>query len=67
MDSYKIEDKGKNLIGLGAESGLKPPSSGATGYQEEEKAKLSQIIKASTMLGGLIFQLMIVFSLISKE
>ena len=29
---------------MGAEWGLKPPSSGA-GYQEEEKAKLSQIIK----------------------
>ena len=27
------------------DGGLKPPSSGATGYQEEEKAKLSQIIK----------------------
>jgi type I restriction enzyme R subunit len=45
MDSYKIEDKGKNKIEMGPESGLKPPSSGATGFQEEEKAKLSQIIK----------------------
>lgn len=44
MDTYKIEDKGKIQINLGAEGGLKPPSSGA-GYQEEEKAKLSQIIK----------------------
>lgn len=45
MDSYKIEDKGESEIDIEAESGLKPPSSGATGYQEEEKAKLSQIIK----------------------
>lgn len=45
MDSYKISDKGENEISIGSEGGLKPPSSGATGYQEEEKAKLSQIIK----------------------
>ena len=45
MDSYKISDKGENEISIGSEGGLKPPSSGATGYQEEEKARLSQIIK----------------------
>lgn len=45
MDSYKIEDKGEIEIGLDGEGGLKPPSGGPTGYQEEEMARLSQIIK----------------------
>jgi len=45
MDSYKVVDKGEHEIEIGPEGGLKPPSSGAAGYQEEEKAKLSQIIR----------------------
>ena len=44
INSYKIEKKDNIHIELGGEGGLKPISSGG-GYQEEEKAKLSQIIK----------------------
>lgn len=44
INSYKIEEKGELHIELGSEGGLKPISNGG-GYQEEEKAKLSQILK----------------------
>lgn len=45
MDSYKVVDKGEISIDLNGGEGLKPPSGGDTGFREEEKAKLSQIIK----------------------
>ena len=45
MDSYKIIDKGEKQIILDSDGELKSMSSVATGYTEEEKAKLSQIIK----------------------
>ena len=45
IGSYKIEEKGIIQIDLNGEGGLKPLSNGASGYQEEEKEKLSQIIK----------------------
>jgi len=44
MDSYKVVDKGEISIELSGGEGLKPPSAGDTGFREEEKAKLSQII-----------------------
>lgn len=44
MDSYKVVDKGEISIELSGGDGLKPPSAGDTGFREEEKAKLSQII-----------------------
>lgn len=45
MDSYKVVDKGETSIDLSGGEGLKPPSGGDTGFREEEKAKLSQIIQ----------------------
>ncbi len=45
MDSYKVVDKGETSIGLESGEGLRPPSGGDTGFREEEKAKLSQIIQ----------------------
>jgi type I restriction enzyme R subunit len=45
MDSYKVVDKGETSIDLLGDGKLFPPSNGATGFREEEKAKLSQIIK----------------------
>lgn len=44
MDSYKIVDGGQQQFDLVGDEGLKPASNGNTGYQEEVKAKLSQII-----------------------
>jgi len=44
IGSYKVVDKGMNPIDLSSDGKLKPPSSDA-GYSEDEKAKLSQIIK----------------------
>ena len=44
MDSYKVVDKGEAYFDLNGGEGLKPPSSGDTGFREEEKARLSQII-----------------------
>ena len=45
MDSYKIQEQEITGIDLGADGALKPPSSGAAGYHEEEKEKLSKIIQ----------------------
>jgi len=44
MDSYKVLDKCEAYFDLNGGEGLKPPSSGDTGFREEKKAKLSQII-----------------------
>lgn len=45
MDSYKVVEGDGTSIDLSGGEGLKPPSGGDTGFREEEKAKLSQIIK----------------------
>ena len=45
IESYKIVDKGMKEINLGDSDPLKPISSGKTGYQEEEKSKLSKILE----------------------
>ena len=45
MDSYKIVDKGEKQIILGVRRWIETTFKWSTGYQEEEKAKLSQIIK----------------------
>ena len=45
MDSYKIIDKGENEISLLGDGELHSASDGAANYREDEKERLSQIIK----------------------
>lgn len=44
MDSYKVVDGGETSLDLKGDGMLKPPTGGDTGFREEEKERLSQII-----------------------
>ena len=45
MDSYKVVEEGETSLDPVGDGMLKPPSGGDTGFREEEKARLSQIIQ----------------------